>query len=331
MPVLKTRWSIKYDRCVNCGGTGYPHKGKGLCQICYERTQNIKNEKHIQRDRHGRTIASKKTLRIDKRLTEEILSYQYCVLGKSLTDIAKEYNCTRQYIFKLLKKYDIPRRTKSEARKLAIKRKKLKFERDIWGRTETVYLSAWTIDRNFFKSWSPEMAYVLGFIYADGSLNEETKRCDISQKLPEILEKIKALMGCDKRLYKIKNWPNGYRYVLEINDEEIYEDLLRLGLKPAKSLDIKFPEMPLDCVRHFIRGCWDGDGSVYNEKKRGSIHASYISGSLDFIKGILNEFEKAGFPERTIYILKRKETSYSFKFHGFQCQQLYHYLYGGVS
>lgn len=30
-----------------------------------------------------------------------------------------------------------------------------------------------------------------------------------------------------------------------------------------KMLDIKFPQIPPQSVRHFIRGCWDGDGSVY--------------------------------------------------------------------
>lgn len=278
MPILKSKWSIKYDRCINCGRTEYPHKAGGLCQLCYERKQNIEYANHTQRGKNGRTIASKKALNIDKQLTEESLRHKYSVLGKSLIDIAKEFNCTRQYIFKLLKKYDIPTRNKSEARKIAIKNRKLKFERDLWGRKETVYLGAWTINKSFFKFWTPQMAYVLGFIYADGNLSEGKKRnpnlrnssaslrCSIEQKSPEILEKIKSLMGCDKRLYKIKNRPRGYIYRLDLNDEEIYEDLLRLGLMPAKSLKLQFPEIPPDCVRHFIRGCWDGDGSVYLEK-----------------------------------------------------------------
>jgi len=30
------RWSVKYDRCVVCGTTNYPHNGKGLCVKCYK-------------------------------------------------------------------------------------------------------------------------------------------------------------------------------------------------------------------------------------------------------------------------------------------------------
>ena len=115
MPVVISKWSIKYNKCVKCGGTEYPHKGKGLCQLCYERESRKRHESHMKRDRFGRSISSKMVLKINKYLTEEVLKRGYRVMGRSLTDIAKEYNCTRQYIYKLLNKYGIPRRTLSEA------------------------------------------------------------------------------------------------------------------------------------------------------------------------------------------------------------------------
>jgi len=43
----------------------------------------------------------------------------------SLSDLARRYNCTRQYIHKLLKHYGIERRNKSAARALALNRKRL--------------------------------------------------------------------------------------------------------------------------------------------------------------------------------------------------------------
>ena len=333
MPVIKSKWSRKYNKCVKCGGTEYPHKGNGLCQRCYEKRARRRDTSHIKRDRRRSSASSKKV--ILESLTEEVLKKEYSVLGKSLIDIAREFNCTRQYIYRLLVKYGIARRTKSEARKIAIEQKKLKFEKEVDGHLETIYLGNWTVNRNFFKTWTPQMAYVLGFIFADGSLYEARKSCEISQNYPEILEKIKVLMSCDKKLYKNKNWPRGYIYHLDLTDKEIYEDLIKVGLTPSKSLNVKFPEMPTECIRHFIRGCWDGDGSIYYEKKTDKIRASYISGSLKFIEGMLDELVKAGFPERTIYTNRSKKkgkrpTIYSFKFHGFQCQQLCHYLYDNV-
>jgi len=164
---------------------------------------------------------------------------------------------------------------------------------------------------------------------------------DIAQKSPEIIDKIKSLMLCDKKIYKVRNWPKGYRYVLEINDEEIYQDLVELGLTPAKSNIVKFPEMPPECIRHFIRGCWDGDGSVYLEKN-GKIGASFVSGSKKFIKRIVLELYKVGIVrkvferygeetsrELTIHKYKGRD-AYYIKIGGKQCERLFHYLYDRV-
>ena len=119
--------------------------------------------------------------------------------------------------------------------------------------------------------------------------------------------------------------------MLSIQSKKIYEDLIKLGLTPDKSLSVNFPKIPPVCVRHFIRGCWDGDGSVFIEKSTDAIRASFTSGSLNLIKGMLDELEKAGLKKRTIYQGKSKNPSYSFRFNNFsQCKDLYHYLYDNV-
>jgi hypothetical protein len=99
---------------------------------------------------------------------------------------------------------------------------------------------------------------------------------------------------------------------------------------PIISLAQKDREL-IDKLLHFIRGCWDGDGSVYSEKRNPTnIKASFVSGSLPFIKGILMELEKVGLPKRKIYIKEGKKPSYYFRYSGSQCIKLYHYLYDDV-
>ena len=57
-------------------------------------------------------------------LTREKVEELYYKQKKSLQDIAKEYGCTRQWIFLLMEKYGLKRRTLSEATKEAIKQGK---------------------------------------------------------------------------------------------------------------------------------------------------------------------------------------------------------------
>ena len=141
-------------------------------------------------------------------------------------------------------------------------------------------------------------------------------------------------MGCNTKLFYhkkavYKSGIAGEGHWFNINNEKIYDDLIGLGLTPRKSLTLKFPEIPPIFVRHFIRGCWDGDGSFYYEKATGAFGASYLSGSLEFIECMLAELYKAGLSKRTIHKSKTSGV-YSSDFTGEDCIKLYHYLYDSV-
>ena len=142
-------------------------------------------------------------------------------------------------------------------------------------------------------------------------------------------------MNCNAKIQHIpkKEYISGIRgeiYQIRVQHNKVYDDLLKLGLTPNKSLTIKFPPIPPEHVRHFIRGCWDGDGSVYIDSGSGTIRASFVSGSYDFIQGMLNELEREGFRKRKPYELTRKSKSYYFRVTGSECNKLYHYLYDDV-
>ena len=186
----------------------------------------------------------------------------------------------------------------------------------------------------------------MGVICTDGNLNpnkdkdplkkskSSISRFTVFQKEPELLEKILSLMECNaKLLYHkkavYKSGIAGEGNWFHINNEKIYDDLIGLGLTPKKSLTLKFPEIPPIFVRHFIRGCWDGDGSFYYEKAKGTFGASYLSGSLEFIEGMLAELYKAGLSKQTIHKSKTAAVYY-FRLRGQQCIQLYEYLYDSV-
>ena len=130
-------------------------------------------------------------------------------------------------------------------------------------------------------------------------------------------------MDCDAKLYfrkervygKIKA---GALYQFSISNEKLYDDVVNLGLTPNKSLTMQFPNIPNEFVRHFIRGCWDGDGSVYIDKPSQKIYASFVSGSRDFLEAMVGNLVNAGLPERTIHRHKHTKTSCYFRFTGSQ-------------
>jgi hypothetical protein len=239
-------------------------------------------------------------------MTFKFLSEKYLERKRSLSDIAKDCDCGRQYVYKRMVEFNIPLRTQKEARELAYDRQKISFTKiGENGKERLVFPGSIQINENFFSSWSNEMAYVLGVIFTDGNINPGSKRDPsqktttrsprliIAQKEPELLNKVSKLMNCDMKLrHRNKRGIAGALYVFDICSEKIYDDLINLGLSPQKSKTIEFPNIPQEFVRHFIRGCWDGDGSVYISD--GRPHAQYISGSLKFIERLVQQLHKTG-------------------------------------
>lgn len=325
-------WARKYTKCIKCGTINKKHISRGLCGSCYQKDI----ERRYKKGTSQRGIAAKK-------LTKEYLVNQYFKEKKSLIDIAKMSNCSRQFVYKKMLEYAIPRRSQRSARRMALKQKKIivnKLQDD--GHIQSVTYQKIEYNEKFFASWSQEMAYVLGIIFTDGCLDmrkheakttvRRTPHLSVAQKYPELLKKVLALMNCNAKLYHRKRTKYGTGvagalYFFDFICTPFYPDLVKLGLKTTKSLDIEFPTIPRQYARHFIRGCWDGDGSVYFEKSRRHLTASFYSGSINFIKGMLAELERTGLPRRTIYTLQRKHQSFYFKFRGNNCIKLYHYLY----
>lgn len=128
------------------------------------------------------------------------------------------------------------------------------------------------VNSKFFSKWGFEMAYILGFFYADGSMENSEylrgKYVRFTSTDKEILEKIRDVMGSKHNFYKILN--DGFfkrkdRYLLRIGDKTLYNDLEKIGLCPCKSLVVRLPYIPIKYVGDFLRGYFDGDGCVFLE------------------------------------------------------------------
>ena len=110
------RWSLKYDRCVNCGANDVKHVARGLCRYCYDR-ETEKRGRGKQRIAKG--LASQK-------LSYKYLHEEYVDKKRSLSDIAKDSDCSRQYVYGKPMGFNIPLRNRKEARIEAIRRTNLK-------------------------------------------------------------------------------------------------------------------------------------------------------------------------------------------------------------
>lgn len=112
--------------------------------------------------------------------------------------------------------------------------------------------------------WSADLAYVVGIIASDGCLSGDGRHIDVTSKDREIIETVLRILG-KKNVPSLKsNGSHGQAWRVQFGDVVLYNWLQSIGLTPRKSLTIGALAIPECFLRDFVRGLWDGDGTVYS-------------------------------------------------------------------
>lgn len=225
----------------------------------------------------------KYTIKQEKEIISEYLN------GKSMANLARQWNCAPCTIDRILKIYKIPTRNLSQARRN--------------------YLN-YTLNENIFETIdNPDKAYWLGVIYSDGYISKSCRYTNIlglavSEKDLEWVEKFKYFLGYNgeiKHYVTSSGFKKGISYVrLSIGNNKIVEDLEKLGVVEHKTKKIScLPNISF--LDDFIRGYIDGDGSLLQR-----LPCFQISGNKDFLEDIAKYFKLPYhlIPDKTIYSLR---------------------------
>jgi len=172
------------------------------------------------------------------------------------------------------------------------------------------------VNKDFFKIWSPGMAYVLGFFAADGNLINTNKGgyyLSFYSADQSLLAMLKKVMGSEHKLSK-RSIKSGEVYRFQIGSKEMFNDLLALGFTGNKNKRLKLPKIPQRFIDDFIRGYFDGDGNVWGgliNKKRKTptkvLQVAFTSGCMVFLEDFLSLLKIKGLQGGSIYSVKNKQ------------------------
>lgn len=135
-------------------------------------------------------------------------------------------------------------------------------------------------------TWRPELAYVVGLIAADGSLSKNGRHIDFTSADMENIINFQTCLGLLDIKVGTKNsaYNNDTQYYrIQFGDVLFYRWLESIGLSANKSLTVGRLQVPSEYFFDFLRGEWDGDGTIYCSKDA-RWRASYIV-SLGFASG----------------------------------------------
>lgn len=196
-------------------------------------------------------------------------------------------------------------------------------------------------DSFFDKIDSEKKAYWLGYLFADGYNNEKENFVSFSQSEPqeEMVYRFKEDLEATQPISIISSRTNTIRgkeitskpaHRIKIISKQLSDDLAKHGCIQAKTFTITFPNIDDQFKSHFVRGYFDGDGSVTNVKDTTGTKAQFnIIGTLDLLLGIQKELvEKAGLNEIKISPARKDSHVYQLVYGGIEnVKKFYSYLY----
>ena len=239
---------------------------------------------------------------------KEWLEHQYNVLKKNKREIAKLCNCNESTITDAFKKFGI----KTDD-KISRKRK-------------------YIYNENFFDTIdTPEKAYWLGFIVADGHVNNKrnvtsTRRLDITLSIVDF-DHLKKLADClckDIKITKISVYLESTNKHYEqcrvrFYNKHIVDSLIKHNVLPNKSLKEVYPNIPVELDKHFIRGEFDGDGCFYDKQ----CQTTFIGG-IELVSKIR---EKILFHLNIDCNIRKQKTLYFITYNGKNSETIMNWLY----
>jgi hypothetical protein len=139
------------------------------------------------------------------------------------------------------------------------------------------------LNSRYFKNIdTEEKAYILGLIFADGCVRKNRPGMTLALHPNDLymLRRIKDILGTKAKI-QISKQPLAVYY---INNKQMRLDVIAKGCLPQKSLRGGKPKnIPIKYTHHFIRGIFDGDGSIYIRKVPHLRYCFDISGNIDVV------------------------------------------------
>lgn len=180
--------------------------------------------------------------------------------------------------------------------------------------------------------WSPNFAYAIGLLTADGCLSTDGRYIELTSKDIEQLHNFQKCLGLeDIKIGTKKSGYGGLGYRVQFGDVLFYRFLESIGLHANKSHTIGTVDVPREYLSHFLRGHLDGDGYFYSYwdprwKSSFMFYIGFCSASkehVDWIRLVINKIL-----EITGHITKGKNpVCYQLKYAKIESTKLIRWVY----
>ena len=282
-----------------------------IYHVSYKTARKLLDAEGIEHSRKARTNKNFKVK--NKRILtpeEEKLVCETYRSAKRVVDCCKVVSCRQNTVRECLKKYDLYRTHAESVRENPQNQRK------------------YPVNDNYFDVENERMAYLLGFLAADGCVRKESNEIKVSLSAvdKEFLEIFYSEIGG----HPVKSFTTqeGFDVVSwSCTSKHIKEQLKKYNIIPQKTFNFSFPRnLDKKYWRDFIRGYFDGDGSV-STAGPSAIRFQICSATKDVLETIINFFEENEIPRVSIMTREGKHPLYYFQYSTVSTRKIFNILY----
>ena len=144
--------------------------------------------------------------------------------------------------------------------------------------------------QNLLLKWSSNFAYAIGLIVSDGCLSKDGRHIDLTSKDLEMIVNFQKALNTNYLIGRKSGGKTREKeyFMVQFSNVRFYNFLCSIGIMPAKSKTITEVDVPDKYFFDFLRGLFDGDGTIYSYwdprwKSSFMYYVSFVSASEAFV------------------------------------------------
>ena len=251
-------------------------------------------------------------VQLSQKVIDKII-YDYTVNRYGLIKTGKQNGVGERIVRRILLENKIHIRSQSEAAIIA-----------------NIQRRQFNLNDNYFSSENERMAYLLGFLASDGTIDKKNNRIKIglSSIDKDFLIMIKKELGYEGDILDYQT-SNGFNVSeLTFTSQQIKKDLAKYNIVPNKTFTYTFPEsLNKKYWIDFIRGYFDGDGSVSTAGPH-AIRWQICAANKQVLEKIIDFFyEEYSIEKVSILVQMKEHPLYYFQYSTTATKKIFSILY----
>lgn len=251
-------------------------------------------------------------VQLSQKVIDKII-YDYTVNRYGLIKTGKQNGVGERIVRRILLENKIHIRSQSEAAIIA-----------------NIQRRQFNLNDSYFSSENERMAYLLGFLASDGTIDKKNNRIKIglSSVDKDFLIMIKKELGYEGDILDYQT-SNGFNVSeLTFTSQQIKKDLAKYNIVPNKTFTYTFPEsLNKKYWIDFIRGYFDGDGSVSTAGPH-AIRWQICAANKQVLEKIIDFFyEEYSIEKVSILVQMKEHPLYYFQYSTTATKKIFSILY----